>query len=426
MVKQWVEHEQDVGYYVGFIASAFSVSQFVTSLLWGYLSDRFGRRPCLLFGLIGNTISIIGFGMSKSLVEAIFWRSLNGLLNGNAGVAKSMLAELTDDTNRASAFSLFGFTFAIGIILGPVMGGFLANPAQTMPDIFGKWDLFVQNPFLLPCLVSSLISTFGFVFGLMFLPETAPLVRQSTDDVEDEASPLLGDASHSGSSPSTVASTSTITGGIGWPAIQAISAYSLLAFIIVCFDEVYSVWANSPIGTGLGFSPREVGMSLSPMGLVLLFVQIVVYPWIMRYVSSLTLYKYGMLFYPIIFMCFPIISNWIAPVPEWQHLTWPLLWIFLGLRYFVGSLTFTAVMILVSNSAKPGMLGVVNGYGQMGGSFVRTVGPSLGSSIFAWSIQSGIAFPLDKNLIFLLLSLLGLISVIQAWSLSPSLDKSAS
>ncbi len=74
--------EKDIGMYVGLIASSFSVAQFLTSILWGHLSDRIGRRPVMLIGLFGNFISMILFGFSQSLGWAIFSRALCGILNG--------------------------------------------------------------------------------------------------------------------------------------------------------------------------------------------------------------------------------------------------------------------------------------------------------------------------------------------------------
>jgi MFS family permease len=63
----------------------------LNSFWWGRLSDRFGRRPILLAGLLGNTVSIILFGYSTTLLSSIVFRSLNGLLNGNTGVAKTYI-----------------------------------------------------------------------------------------------------------------------------------------------------------------------------------------------------------------------------------------------------------------------------------------------------------------------------------------------
>lgn len=107
------------------------------------MSDRYGRRPILLLGLIGSTIASLFFGLSKSLAWAIVSRSMCGLLNGmthrvffscallntnlqtsilqqhhtgNVGVAKSMLGEIADPSNQSQAFSIFGFAWGIGMV----------------------------------------------------------------------------------------------------------------------------------------------------------------------------------------------------------------------------------------------------------------------------------------------------------------------
>ena len=77
--------ERDIGYYSGFIASSFSLAQLLTSAGWGALSDRIGRRPVLLMGLFGNAITMISFGLSKSLVWCLISRFCCGMLNGNIG-----------------------------------------------------------------------------------------------------------------------------------------------------------------------------------------------------------------------------------------------------------------------------------------------------------------------------------------------------
>ncbi|KAF9391701.1 hypothetical protein CPC16_004053, partial [Podila verticillata] len=109
------ENEDEIGFFCGLIASSFFFAQFCTSIFWGYMSDRYGRRPILLLGLIGSTIASLFFGLSKSLAWAIVSRSMCGLLNGNVGVAKSMLGEIADPSNQSQAFSIFGFAWGIGM-----------------------------------------------------------------------------------------------------------------------------------------------------------------------------------------------------------------------------------------------------------------------------------------------------------------------
>ena len=76
------DDEDMVGLYVGLIASSFAAAQFCSSIPWGWASDRFGRRPVLLCGLLGGLFSMALFGLSKNLAWAICSRALCGLLNG--------------------------------------------------------------------------------------------------------------------------------------------------------------------------------------------------------------------------------------------------------------------------------------------------------------------------------------------------------
>jgi MFS family permease len=84
--------------------------------MWGRISDRHGRRPVLLTGLIGNSLSSCLFGLSKNLWWAIGSRALCGIMNGNSGVARSLVSEITDNTNKAKAFAIFGFCWGAGMI----------------------------------------------------------------------------------------------------------------------------------------------------------------------------------------------------------------------------------------------------------------------------------------------------------------------
>lgn len=91
LVKDFGIETINIGYYVGYIASAFGIAQFLTSMWWGALSDRIGRRPVLLMGLFGSAMAMVGFGLSTSLLMAVSMRFLCGFLNGNIGVAKCVL-----------------------------------------------------------------------------------------------------------------------------------------------------------------------------------------------------------------------------------------------------------------------------------------------------------------------------------------------
>jgi len=80
--------------------------------------SRLGRKPVLLIGLTGVTISIIAFGLSKSFTALIVSRCIGGALNGNVAVIKGTLGELTDETNQARAFSVLPLAWSLGSAIG--------------------------------------------------------------------------------------------------------------------------------------------------------------------------------------------------------------------------------------------------------------------------------------------------------------------
>lgn len=102
--------------------------------------------------MLGNVITAPLFGLAPTYNYALLFRSLSGLLNGNVGVAKAYAREISDDTNCSKVFSLLGFSWGIGVMIGPMLGGFLSHPTRRAPQIFvpgGFWDTY---PYLLPML----------------------------------------------------------------------------------------------------------------------------------------------------------------------------------------------------------------------------------------------------------------------------------
>ena len=90
-------------------------------LQWGRASDRIGRKPVLLGGLLGLTLSMVGFGLARDYWALVLARCAEGALNGNIGVTKSMMAEITDASNRARGFAYLPMVWALGSTLGCVL-----------------------------------------------------------------------------------------------------------------------------------------------------------------------------------------------------------------------------------------------------------------------------------------------------------------
>lgn len=185
-------NENQTSMYAGMLITAFAFAEFSTGMLWGRISDKIGRKPVLVMGLVGTAISMVSFGFSKSLPAAIISRALGGLLNGNVGVLQTTVAELvTKKEHQPRAYSIMPFVWCLGSIIGPAMGGALAMPCEAYPWLFPKGTVFDAYPFLLPNLVSVVILLFGICTGFLFLEETHAQLKHERRDVGLECGDVL-------------------------------------------------------------------------------------------------------------------------------------------------------------------------------------------------------------------------------------------
>lgn len=152
-----------VGYYAGYLDSAFFVGTITSSIIWSRLSDIYGRRPMILIGLFGTSICALLFGLSFNYYFAIFIRFIWGVFDGNIGIIKTILGEIATKTNQARLYSIMGVLGGIGRLFGNLIGGWLTNETVGLSTRF---------TYLLPCLVSSIISFITFFVVYCKLEET--------------------------------------------------------------------------------------------------------------------------------------------------------------------------------------------------------------------------------------------------------------
>ena len=141
------------GFTIGLLATSFSLMQFIFAPIWGRVSDRIGRRPIILLGLLGSCLSYLGFGLASTLTTLFLARIFAGIAGANIPTAQAVVADLTTPENRAKGMGLVGAAFGLGFIFGPAIGGFLSRYGYAVPAFFASGlslANFVAAWFLLP------------------------------------------------------------------------------------------------------------------------------------------------------------------------------------------------------------------------------------------------------------------------------------
>ena len=159
--------------WVGIMLAAYTFGQFLFTPILGALSDRMGRRPIIMFGLISNTIFFIAFGLSGSLWFALIVRFLAGAGNGNIAVARAYIGDISTPDQLKGRMGMIGAAFGLGFMIGPFLGGVLTDPYTNFGGIFlSPW--WQSHPYFLPCLVAGALSAISFVLAIRQLPESLP------------------------------------------------------------------------------------------------------------------------------------------------------------------------------------------------------------------------------------------------------------
>ncbi|KAI0967792.1 major facilitator superfamily transporter [Xylaria arbuscula] len=434
--------EEQVGLYVGLLASAFALAQLATNLFWGYLSDIVGRKPTMLAGTSLLCVCFILFGFCTRYYQVILVHIAMGLLNGNAAVVPSCLGELTDRTNQSRAFTWLPVVYGIGSITGPALGGLLVG--KLAKD---------QYPFLAPNIVAAALLAISVAVLAIWFEETLedrdshpdwtsrfPWLRYfkkskssdsswfwprrdvdgADDDRSDfdefetrESTSLLhpqsdetdddDDDTKSPSDPPT------------WRQLLNRTTVVLLSTSLVfqlsnsSFNSLYPVFASGKAPTGRNLHADAIGVSQSVAGIFTIFFQIFLFPYLKGRVGNVGSYRGALFGFAITMALMPFVGYVDSkPLFGWGTAR---IWLYVELGFLliiknicaVGGLS--SVMLLITNSAPShASLGTLNGMAQTLSAAGRSVGPFLSGALFtasthvrpkgeglAWGLFAGIA-----------------------------------
>jgi MFS family permease len=118
---------------VGWIVALYGLAQLLFLPVWGWVSDRVGRRPVILISLLGTAVSFAVLATAQSIPLVYMARALTGLFAASIGAAQAVVTDLTPVAERTSGMGLIGAAFGASLVVGPAAGGALAAFHEQAP-----------------------------------------------------------------------------------------------------------------------------------------------------------------------------------------------------------------------------------------------------------------------------------------------------
>ncbi|KAJ5094650.1 hypothetical protein N7456_010511 [Penicillium angulare] len=419
---------EDAAFYAGLLVSAFTLAEASTALVWGTISDKIGRKPVVLAGLVGVALSSLIFGVATNYWVAFTARALGGLLNGNIAVMQTMVAEMVKcPEHEPLAYSMMPFMWSFGSMIGSSMGALLAHPALFWPALEGTF--LERYPYFLPNAVAATWIIVAVILGALFLEETRIVSsgkpNHTTDNGnESETSPLLPrnefeqrtedtastpiDYTWPSSEYAMLSADETTPIHQGWqdPSLEepiltpeatpswnrnmillivqlCIAAYAQMGYgVLMPIQLADSPSPDVPTGHfdfrgGFGFSIHQVGAVMSVNGCMAIFVQGLIFAPLVAKVGVWKTFVWVTILAPLSYWAVPFIT--IVPC---AHALIPI-YLDMFTQNFMGIIVYTCLLILLKDSTPSlSILGRVNGMAMACCSGARTIAPPLAGYIY--------------------------------------------
>ncbi|CAN5763662.1 tetracycline resistance MFS efflux pump [soil metagenome] len=324
--------------YGGFLTFTYAIMQFMFAPVLGGLSDRFGRRPVLLFSLFGFALDYLFLSFAPTIGWLFVGRAIAGITGASFTTATAYIADISTAENRAQNFGMVGAAFGLGFIIGPVIGGLLGS--------FGP---------RIPFMVAAGLSFLNWLYGYFILPES--LSKENRRSFSWKRANPLGSLRQLSKYPSL--------GGL-------ISAFLL---IYIAAHAVQSNWSFFSIEK-FGWSEKMIGLSLGVVGLLIAVVQGGLIRIINPKLGNEKSVYIGLLLYAIGLLLFAFASQ------SWM------MFVFL-IPYCLGGIAGPALQSIISGNVPANEQGELQGALTSLISLTSIVGPPVMTGLFSYFTRPG-------------------------------------
>ena len=412
------------GFVSGYVASAFMFGRLLSSFYWGHVADLIGRKPVIYISCIAIAVFSISFGLSINIWMALISRFLLGFLNPLSSLTKTLISEICAKKHQPMGMAVAAGSWSVGLVVGPAVGGSLARSAVLYPGTILDNPMTRQFPYLLPNAVTALFGLISFVLINLYLPETmAPIPQDDSNSrrMRSAASEqYLTEEGCANEKPSNKALepagafTAILKNAselIADTKVRTVSfAYFSISLSAIIYDECLPLWAlSSRDKGGLDMTSAMIGTATSITGIPMLLFSFIIFPIVNKRFGSVACFRYAQ------FVCniFALLTVVMAAVGGLTgNTTIPVLILMASGEKSFACISFTATFLLINDSVSPERRGSVNGFVMTIGGLAKTLGPVLGASLYAWSINSGIHTPpFNYIFVFMCCFLIGVLSL---------------
>ena len=402
-----IADRSSTGYYTGYLSSSFMVGRMISSSVWGWLTDHWGRKPSLVYSLWLVGFASLGVGLSESFTAALFFRFMSGFLNSLLVTTKTLISEICPEDYQAQGMSWQTLIRICGQISG-ILIGILPDPEYVRSF---QGTLLEHSPFFLPNALIALLCFTSAIGSHIYLTETL--------DKPTKPHPL-----------STPFLPKSLTSPISNTYLTLFSDRTVKFLLLIYglnaathggLKDVVSIWAWARAANGgLEMSIKTIGMATVAINVGMAVLQHVLfarltqakgYIWVLTCTclcvvpfTLLTPQVYYLRPFPVLFWVYFLTSNCLSLLC-YQHI-------------------FSVEFILINNSVHRRQRGKMNGLSLTTSSLARSLSVPLYTSLFAFTSTSGASFPLDFTCAFTVISLVTLLSWALCRYLPCSLERS--
>lgn len=330
--------------YGGWLMFSYAIMQFLFSPILGGLSDKFGRRPILLFALLGLAIDYVFQAWAPTITWLFIGRIIAGITGASFTTATAYIADISEPEKRAQNFGLIGVAFGLGFIIGPSLGGLCSKFGARIPFI-----------------VAAGLTLLNFLYGYFILPESLQSDHRRKFEWK-RANPI-----------------GSLLQLKKYPVISG-----LVASLVLVYIAAHAVQSNWTYYTMLKFNWNEdwVGYSLGFVGILVAIVQGGLIRIIIPRIGQKKSVYIGLFLYAIGLLLFGFASN------GWM------MFIFL-IPYCLGGIAGPAIQGIISNQVPANEQGELQGGLTSLISVTSIIGPLLMNNLFAYFTLSStpIYFP---------------------------------